>query len=121
MPLYMAQFSYTPSALAALVKEPEDRSTVFREHVEKLGGQVHAFYYCRGKYDGITIFEVPDELTATAVTLAVSATGHLKELDTIPLHTVEEAMEGMRKASEQAYKLPRAFREEDLPFSPFGA
>ena len=119
--VYGTVLLYPPSALAALVKEPEDRSTVFREHVEKLGRQVHAFYYCRGKYDGVTIFEVLDELTATAVTLAVSATGHLKELDTTPLHTVEEAMEGMRKAGEQAYKAPQAFREEDLPFSPFGA
>ncbi len=121
MPLYLAQFSYTPNALAALVKKPEDRSVVFREHVEKLGGQVHAFYYCRGKYDGVIIFEVPDELTATAVTMAVNAPGHLKALDLITLHTVEEAIEGMRKAGQKAYKPPRAFTEEDLPYSPFGA
>ncbi len=121
MPLYMAQFSYTTEAVKALVSNPQDRSQVFREHVEKLDGQVHAFYYCRGEYDGVTIFEVPDELTATAVTLAVSATGHLKVLNTTLLHTVEEAMESMRMAGEKAYKPPHMLTERDLPYSPFGA
>ena len=106
MPIYMSQFTYTNEALEALAKQPEDRSEVFRKQVEKLGGKVHAFYHCMGEYDGVTIYEVPDEATASALILSVKGPGHLKEIKTTELHTVETAMEGMRKASEQSYQGP---------------
>lgn len=112
MPTYMSQFTYTNEALEALVKEPEDRGAVFREQVEKLGGKVHAFYHCLGEYDGVTIYEVPDEATASALILTVKGPGHLKEVKTTELHTVETAMEGMRKASEQSYRGPLQWLEE---------
>ncbi|MDQ3892791.1 MAG: GYD domain-containing protein [Actinomycetota bacterium] len=38
MSLYMTQFAYTPEAWKAFAKNPEDRSSVFRELVERLGG-----------------------------------------------------------------------------------
>ena len=111
MPIYMSQFTYTNEALESLVKQPEDRGAVFREQVEKLGGKVHAFYHCLGEYDGVTIYEVPDEATASALILSVKGPGHLKELKTTELHTAETAMEGMRKASKQSYRGPRHWRE----------
>ena len=112
MPTYMTQFAYTNEAAAALVKEPEDRSAVFREQVEKLGGEVLAFYHCIGKYDGVTIYEVPDQVAVEALVLAIRAPGHLEELETTELHEVEVAMEGMRKASQQAYRGPLNWFEQ---------
>ena len=112
MPTYMSQFSYTNEALESLVKQPEDRGAVFREQVEKLGGKVHAFYHCLGEYDGVTIYETPDEATASALILTVKGPGHLKEVKTTELHTVETAMKGMHKAGEQSYKGPLAWLEE---------
>jgi uncharacterized protein with GYD domain len=109
MPTYMTQFSYTQRAAAALVKNPEDRSAVFSEQVEKLGGKVLAFYHCIGKYDGVTIYEVPDQATVEALLLAVRAPGHLEKIETTELHPVEVAMEGMRKASQQSYRGPRGW------------
>ena len=58
MPVYMSQFTYTNEVLEALVKQPEDRSAVFREQVEKLGGKVISFYHCLGEYDRVTMYEV---------------------------------------------------------------
>ena len=104
MPLYMTQFTYTNEAAAALVRQPENRGAVFREQVEKLGGKVIVFYNCWGKYDGVTIYEVPDEVTVSALLLAVRAPGHLKEMETTPLHTVEVTMEAARQASQQSYR-----------------
>src|SRR3712207_8793749 len=75
----MSQISYTNEALKALVKHPQDRGAVFWEQVEKLGGRVIAFYHCMGKYDVVTIYEVPDEATASALILTVKAPGHLKD------------------------------------------
>ncbi len=82
---YMTRFSYTNQAAAALVKNPEDRGAVFSEQVEKMGGKV---------------------LTVEALLLAIRAPGHLENLETIELHPVEVAMEGMRRAGEQSYRGP---------------
>lgn len=122
MPTYLLQFSYTNKALAELVRNPEDRSAIFERYVKSVGGRVVAWYHCRGDYDGLTIFEVPDELTATSVDLAVSAPGHLKETRITPLYTVEEGLRAMDKARGQG-ALPRPGRatERDLTYSPFGA
>ena len=49
MPLYMTQFAYTTEAWNALVKKPEDRSKVFGELVEKMGGSCVSLYYCIGE------------------------------------------------------------------------
>ncbi len=106
MPTYMTQFSYTHQAAAALVKNPEDRGAVFGEQVEKLGGRVLAFYHCIGEYDGVSIYEVPDQATVEALLLAIRAPGHLQKLHTTELHSVEIAMEGMRRASQQSYQGP---------------
>ena len=103
---YMTQFSYTNEAAAGLVKKPEDRGAVFGEQVEKLGGRVLTFYHCIGKYDGVATYEVPDQATVEALLLAIRAPGHLENLETIELHPVEVAMEGMRRASEQSYQGP---------------
>ena len=112
MPTYLTQFSYTHQAAAALVKNPEDRGAVFSEQVEKLGGKVLTFYHCIGEYDGLTIYEVPDQATVEALLLAIRAPGHLETIKTTELHPVEVAMEGMRKASEQSYRGPLAWVKE---------
>jgi len=65
-----------------------------------------AFYHCIGEYDGVTIYEVPDQATVEALLLSVRAPGHLEKLLTTELHPVEVAMEGMRRASEQSYQGP---------------
>jgi uncharacterized protein with GYD domain len=106
MPLYMTQFSYTPKAWEAFVKNPEDRSVVFREMVEKLGGQLLAFYYCFGEYDGVVIFEAPDEASATATIITAITPGHLKTTETTVLVTVEDTVEAMRKADPKRYRGP---------------
>ena len=112
MPAYMTQFSYTNKAAASLVKNPEDRGAVFSEQVEKLGGRMLAFYHCIGEYDGVTIYEVPDQATVEALLLSVRAPGHLEKLRTTELHPVEVAMEGMRRASRQTYRGPLGWLEE---------
>ena len=61
MPLYMTQFAYTSEAWKALVKKPEDRGKVFGELIEKMGGSLVSMYYCMGEYDGMVIYEAPDE------------------------------------------------------------
>ena len=107
MALYMTQFSYTADAWKALVKEPEDRAAVFAEHAGKLGGRMVSLYYSMGEYDGMVIFEAPDERTAAAILFAAISPGHLKTTKTTPLMTVEETLEALQKANAEAYPGPK--------------
>ncbi len=107
MSLYMTQFAYTTEAWKALVKKPQDRAAVFAEQAEKLGGRMVSLYYCMGEYDGMVIFEAPDEETAAAIVLTAISPGHLKATKTTALMTVEQTMGAMRKASAESYPGPQ--------------
>jgi uncharacterized protein with GYD domain len=109
MPLYMIQFAYTPEAKAALARVPEDRSVVFGQLVEDMGGRLQAFYNSLGEYDGVAIFEAPDEQTAHSIELAASQPGHLKETRILTLLPVKESVEAMREASKQDYPAPKGW------------
>ena len=109
MPLYMIQFAYTPEAKAALARVPEDRSVVFGQLVEDMGGHLNAFYNSLGEYDGVAIFEAPDEQAAHGIELAASQPGHLKETKILPLVPIKEGMEAMREASKQEYPAPKGW------------
>ena len=107
MPIYMTQFSYTPEAWAALVKNPEDRRAPLEAMYKKLGGRLICLYYSFGEYDGFVIGESPDHKIASAGILSAIAPGHLKATKTTQLLTVEEAIEAMGKAGEIVYPAPK--------------
>src|SRR5215213_5170620 len=53
MPLYMSQVGYTSEAVAALTRNPEDRSDTFERLAQSMGGRLLSFYYSFGEYDGV--------------------------------------------------------------------
>lgn len=107
MPLYMTQFAYTPEAWAALVRNPEDRSAAFSRLVEGMGGRMVSFYNSFGDYDGVVIYEAPDDVTSAAGILAAVSPGHLKATRTTTLLTAEQGLEAMRKAGGATYRGPQ--------------
>jgi uncharacterized protein with GYD domain len=106
MALYLGQFAYTAEALATLAKNPQDRSVAVRELVQKTGGRLLGVYFCFGEYDGVALFEAPDDTAAIAIALAAASPGHLKAYKTTKLFTVEETMEAMRKAGSLTFQGP---------------
>ena len=106
MPLYMTQFAYTPEAWAALVDNPEDRSIPVRQLAESMGGRLVSWYLSFGEYDGLLIFEAPDDASAGAAVLAAAKRGHLRATKTTPLFTAEESMEIMRRAGGTVFRAP---------------
>ena len=106
MPLYMTQFAYTPEAWAALTQNPEDRSEAIRGLVEAVGGRLVSFYNSFGEYDGVIIFEAPDEGTAAATLMAAITPGHVKSLKTTVLLSADEGVEAMRRAGGMTYRRP---------------
>jgi uncharacterized protein with GYD domain len=106
MPLYMTQVGYTSEAVAALTRNPEDRSDTFERLAQSMGGRLLSFYYSFGEYDVLVIFEAPDESTAAAIVMAAITPGHLSSVKTTVLLSATEGMEAMRKAGEATYRAP---------------
>ena len=106
MLLYMSQFAYTSEAWAALTHNPEDRSEPIRALAENLGGRLISYYNSFGEYDGVAIFEAPDEGTAAAVAMAAISPGHLRSFKTTLLLSAEEGAEAMRRAGEVRFRRP---------------
>jgi uncharacterized protein with GYD domain len=57
--------------------------------VKGVGGTLEAFYYAFGDYDLIIIMDLPDNASAAALSLAVSATGASKVRTTVLLSPEE--------------------------------
>ena len=66
MAYYLFQASYTPEALAALIKKPENRIEIVSKTIEKLGGKVIGGWFCFGEYDVALVSELPDNVSAAA-------------------------------------------------------
>ncbi len=103
---YLVQVAYTPEAIAAMLGNPRDRIEAVRPAVENLGGSVVDGWFTFGEYDIVGIFEFPDNASATAFSMAVSAGGAVKAFKTTPLLTAEEGMEAMQKAGGSGYTPP---------------
>jgi uncharacterized protein with GYD domain len=102
----MVQFSYTKEAVAAFIKKPEDRSAPVKVLVEKLGGRMIGFFYCFGDFDGLCIVQGTDNATCLATVMAAFAPGHLSDIKTTVLLTMEEAVEAMKKAGQATLAAP---------------
>jgi len=76
----MAKFlgiaSYTPEGVQGLLKDGgSKRRDVIAKAVEALGGTLEAYYFAFGDADAYVTVDVPDNVSAAAVSLAVNATG----------------------------------------------
>jgi uncharacterized protein with GYD domain len=107
MPRFLTQFTYTPEAWQALVKNPMDREAAFRGLIEQMGGTFISLEYCFGDYDGVAIFEAPDSKRALSMVLAVIAPGHLKTTKTTELFTMQEMTGALQAAGGEHYSAPQ--------------
>lgn len=103
---YMVQAAYTAEAIAAMVKNPEDRAAAIRPVVEKLGGKLESIWFCFGDYDVVGISQMPDNVSAAAFAFAVSQSGKIKSFKTTPLMSTGDAVKAMKKAAGAGYRPP---------------
>jgi uncharacterized protein with GYD domain len=106
MAKYLFQATYTSDAWAAQVKNPHNRVEALRPVIEGLGGRIESAYFAFGEYDAVAIFDMPDNVSMAAFSLAAAAGGAVKAVKTTPLMSIEEGMEAMRKASGTEYRPP---------------
>ena len=104
MPKYLIQATYTPEGLKGLHKDKASgRRTAVTNALEPLRGKLESMHYAFGQDDAVVIIDLPDNVSASALSLAVSASGMVRTRTT-PLLTVEEVDQALQKTVN--YKAP---------------
>lgn len=104
MPVYLHQIAYSREGWQALLAQPQDRVEAVRPAIEKLGGKVRNAWFAFGEYDIVLITDMPDNVSAAAISMAFAGGGACKSVQTTPLMSTEEAVTAMRRASESGYR-----------------
>ncbi|MEO5882071.1 MAG: GYD domain-containing protein [Caldimonas sp.] len=100
MSYYLIMGKYSQDAMEALVKRPEDRLVTTTRLLHGIGGRLHSFFFSFGEYDFVMLFELPDNVSAAALSMTLNAAGTVSSSHTIVLMTMEDAIAAMRKAGE---------------------
>lgn len=108
VPHYLIKVKYTTATVQALIANPEDRQKAAAAAFQAAGGKLHSFYMAFGHDDAFAIGELPDAVTAAAISMVVGGSGAVASAETVPLLTTDEAMAAMRKAQSLrgGYKAP---------------
>ena len=105
MSKYLIQASYTAEGAKGLMKAGGTaRRAAVQNMVQGLGGGVEAFYFAFGENDAYVILDLPDNLTAAAISLAVTSTGAVSTKTTVLL-TAEEIDQAAKRPVN--YKPPK--------------
>lgn len=100
MSKYLIEASYAAEEAKAIIERGGTiRRAVVQKMVEGLGGRVEAFYFGFGENGAYVILDLPDNLTAAAISMAVTSTGAVRTKTTVLL-TPEEIDKAAKKPVE---------------------
>ncbi len=106
MPKYLIEASYTLEGTRGIMKSGGTaRREAVRQAVESVGGRFEVQYFALGEHDAFVIADLPDHVSAAAISLAVTATGAART-KTTALLTPEEVDQAVKKTVK--YEPPRA-------------
>ena len=77
MPTYITLFRYTHQGIAN-IKQGPTRLDASKEAFRRAGGEFKSFYLTMGQYDGVVLSELPDDLAAAKMALALGAQGNIR-------------------------------------------
>jgi uncharacterized protein with GYD domain len=87
-----------------MTQNPQDRTNALRGPIESLGGKIHSLFLSFGDYDAVLLLEMPDNVAAAALAIAIGAGGACKNVKTTPLLTVAEGIEALKHAAGSGYR-----------------
>ena len=110
MALYMYKASYTSQAIKAMVDNPQDRSGLIAKACEAFGGKMIGMYMAFGDDDVIVICELPDDVSAAAISAQVAAGGACSNVSTTQLLSMSDWVRAFEKARDvsNGYTAPKA-------------
>jgi uncharacterized protein with GYD domain len=77
MATYITTVKFTPQGIGA-ISDTTRRSAAFKSAAKKMGVKVTDVYWTLGPFDGVIIFDAPDDKAATAAMLNLSARGNVQ-------------------------------------------
>ncbi len=92
MPTFISLFQWTEQGIHD-VKNTGKRAADFRSSIQAAGGSVKNIYWTMGRYDGVIVFDAPDDATASAVMMGGCAKGNVRT-ETLRAFT-EDEIEGV--------------------------
>src|SRR5260370_26942906 len=100
----LVESRYRAEGAKGVVKEggPARRSAA-EKVLKSVGGKLESFYFAFGETDAFLIVEMPDNVTAASVSLAVAASGAV-HIRTTPLLSCEEMDAAVKKHAD--YRKP---------------
>jgi uncharacterized protein with GYD domain len=107
MPRFLCELSYTPEAWAALLENPTNRPQAIQPALNAVGAKFETVFFAFGDSDMVGILDAPDNISAAALSLCISASGVVKSCKTTPLMTVEDGIEAMRKGATALAAYPK--------------
>lgn len=100
MPKFLMHAYYTSEGLKGLKRDrASGRKATVSKAIEAFGGKLEVMYYSFGDDDVIAIVDLPDNASASALTIAISSTGLVRS-KTVPLLKVEEMDDALSLVSE---------------------
>jgi uncharacterized protein with GYD domain len=77
MATYISTIKFTPQGIRS-IDQTTKRAASVKAAAKKLGVKVTDIFWTLGEFDGLLIFEAPDEVTATTMLLNVGAMGNVQ-------------------------------------------
>ena len=100
MPKYLLEAHYSTEGAKGVMKEGgSGRRAAVAKMAEGVGGKLESLYFAFGGEDAFAVVDLPDNVTAAAVALAVSQSG-AASLKTIVLLTPEDMDKAAKKSVE---------------------
>jgi len=97
MATFASTVKFTDQGIRA-IGETTKRAATLKSAAKKMGVKVKDIYWTLGAYDGLLIFDAPDDETATALLLLLGATGNV-ETSTVRAFTAAEMDPVLAKAN----------------------
>ena len=115
MAFYLLRAKLDHDFMKALVERPEDRMVTTTRLLKGIGGRLHYYFFCFGEYDIVLIYELPDNLSSASLSMVLTSSGSVTEVETTPLLTMEEAIDAMGRAGEAMgiYQQPARGKKPD--------
>ena len=76
MPTFITTIKFTEKAIQG-IQESTKRAAAFKAAAKKMGVKVQDIYWTLGYFDGVILFDAPDDETATAAMLHLSSQGYV--------------------------------------------
>ena len=108
MATFISTIRFTEKGIKA-VGETTKRAASLKAAAKKMGIKVNDIYWTLGAFDGVLIFDAPDDETATALLLSLGTLGNVQTTTTRAFNAseMEKVLAGENERLKQRSTMPR--------------